>query len=173
MLRPLPPASSRIRSAPQRTTGTLASSTSSVATMCSRARYLGTRGLFLPIQVQLNIQPIVNASNALPVYFSAPSQATLNSLTSTLAGLQTAFDNGGFFVPAYANAGFTRSNYGLHAAGQFQLSRMVQPVEPAFFQWPAISGIVHLEPQHRRFDRCAEFDRACAAPADGFSGSSH
>ncbi|MBV8553396.1 MAG: TonB-dependent receptor, partial [Acidobacteriaceae bacterium] len=70
------------------------------------SRYVGTRGLFLPIQIQLNRQPTVNASNALPVYFTAPSQATLNSLSSTLAGLQTAFDNGGFLVPAYANAGF-------------------------------------------------------------------
>ncbi len=69
-------------------------------------RYLGTRGLFLPMQIQINRQPTVNASNALPVFFTAPSQATLNSLTSTLAGLQTAFDNGGNGVPAYANQGF-------------------------------------------------------------------
>lgn len=70
-------------------------------------RYLGTRGLYLPIQVQLNIQPTVNASNALPVFFTMPSQATLNSLTSTSAGLQNAYDNGGNIVPAYANQGFT------------------------------------------------------------------
>jgi hypothetical protein len=70
-------------------------------------RYVGTRGLFLPIQLQLNIQPVVNAANALPVYFTAPTQATLNSLPNTLSGLQTAFDNGGNVVPAYANAGFT------------------------------------------------------------------
>ncbi len=69
-------------------------------------RYLGTRGLFLPIQLQLNIQPVVNASNALPVYFSQPSQATLNSLPNTLSGLQTAYDAGGKYVPAFANAGF-------------------------------------------------------------------
>ncbi len=70
-------------------------------------QYLGTRGLFLPIQVQLNRQPVVTASNALPVYFTAPSQATLDSLPNTLAGLQAAFGNGGYLVPAYANAGFT------------------------------------------------------------------
>ncbi len=69
-------------------------------------RYVGTRGLFLPIQLQYNIQPVVNASNALPVYFSTPSQATLNSLPNTLAGLQAAYDAGGKFVPAFANAGF-------------------------------------------------------------------
>ncbi len=70
-------------------------------------RYVGTRGLFLPIQVQPNIQPVVNASNALPLYFSAPSQATLNGLPNTLPGLQAAYDNGGNVLPAYANAGFT------------------------------------------------------------------
>jgi carboxypeptidase family protein/TonB-dependent receptor-like protein len=71
------------------------------------SRYLGTRGLFLPMQIRLNIQPVVNASNALPMFFSAPSQATLDALPNTLEGLQDAFDNGGNIVPAYANAGFT------------------------------------------------------------------
>ena len=70
------------------------------------SRYVGTRGLFLPMQIQLNRQPTVNSSNALPVYFAMPSAATLNSLTSTLPALQAAYDNGGNIVPAYANAGF-------------------------------------------------------------------
>jgi hypothetical protein len=70
------------------------------------SRYVGTRGLFLPMQVQLNRQATVNSANALPVYFSMPTQATINSLTNTLASLQTAYGNGGDNVPAYANAGF-------------------------------------------------------------------
>ncbi len=70
-------------------------------------RYLGTRGLFLPMQVNLNRQATVNASNALPVYFTAPTQATLDALPNTLSSLQNTFNNGGFLVPAYANAGFT------------------------------------------------------------------
>ncbi|MFL6354344.1 MAG: TonB-dependent receptor domain-containing protein [Bryobacteraceae bacterium] len=70
-------------------------------------RYLGTRGLFLPVQVQLNRQPTVNASNALPMFFTAPSQAALDALPNTLTNLQDAFDNGAFIVPAYLNAGFT------------------------------------------------------------------
>jgi hypothetical protein len=69
-------------------------------------RYVGTRGLFLPVQTHINGQSVVNASNALPVFFTAPSQATLNALPNTLAGLQTAFDNGGNTVATYANAGF-------------------------------------------------------------------
>jgi hypothetical protein len=71
------------------------------------SRYVGTRGLYLDVQEQLNRQPVVNASNALPVYFSMPSQATLNSLTNTLSGLQSAYAAGGYIVPAYAAAGFT------------------------------------------------------------------
>jgi len=61
------------------------------------------------VQDQLNKQPVVNASNALPVYFSAPSQATLNSLTNTLSALTTAVSNGGEYVPAYAAAGFNQT----------------------------------------------------------------
>jgi Carboxypeptidase regulatory-like domain len=70
-------------------------------------RYVGTRGLHLTVQDQLNRQPVVNASDALPVYYTAPSQTTLNSLTNTLANLNTIYGNGGYLVPAYANAGFT------------------------------------------------------------------
>lgn len=76
-------------------------------------RYLGSRGLNLPIQDRLNVQNVVNASNALPVYMSAPTQATLNGLTSVLSSadpskstLQSTFDNGGYFTPNYLNAGF-------------------------------------------------------------------
>ncbi len=69
--------------------------------------YLGTRGLHLTVQDQLNRQPVVNAADALPVYTTAPSQGTLDSLTNTLSALTTAYNNGGYLVPAYLNAGFT------------------------------------------------------------------
>jgi len=72
----------------------------------AEVRYLGTRGLFLPVQVQLNRQAVVTPANALPVYFSMPSQAALDSLSNTLAPLQTAFRNGGDLVPSYVAAGF-------------------------------------------------------------------
>ncbi len=70
-------------------------------------RYLGTRGLHLTVQDQLNRQPVVNAANALPVYLTAPSQVTLNGLTNTLSALTTSLGNGGNIIPAYLNAGFT------------------------------------------------------------------
>lgn len=74
------------------------------------SRYLGTRGLDLPVQDQLNIVPIVNASNALPVYWSMPSQATLNSLPNTLGALNAIANSAaGGIVPAYFQAGFGSS----------------------------------------------------------------
>lgn len=71
------------------------------------SRYLGTRGLELPVQIQLNRQPVVNASNALPVFLTAPSPATLNSLTNTLSALTSAYSAGGDIMPAYLQAGFS------------------------------------------------------------------
>ena len=71
------------------------------------SRYLGTRGIHLPVQSQLNRIPIVNGANALPVYASAPSLATLNGLTSTLAQLTKTLAAKGNIDPAYLAAGFT------------------------------------------------------------------
>jgi hypothetical protein len=71
------------------------------------SRYMGTRGIDLPIQDRLNVQAVVNGDNSLPMFLSAPSQAYLNTLTNTQGALLSDFDNGGFFVPAYLNAGFT------------------------------------------------------------------
>jgi Carboxypeptidase regulatory-like domain len=74
------------------------------------SRYLGTRGLDLPVQDQLNIVPIVNGSNALPLYWSMPSVATLNSLPNTLGNLDNIANSAaGGIVPAYFNAGFNSS----------------------------------------------------------------
>jgi len=71
------------------------------------SEYIGTRGIDLPVQIQLNRQAVVNASNALPLYYAAPGQATLNSLTSTLSGLQAIKSAGGDVIPAYLSAGFS------------------------------------------------------------------
>jgi hypothetical protein len=71
------------------------------------SRYLGTRGIHLPVQAQLNRVPVVNASDALPIYATAPSQATLDGLTNTLANLTSLYNAGGYLDPAYKAAGFT------------------------------------------------------------------
>jgi hypothetical protein len=71
------------------------------------SRYLGTRGIHLPVQAQLNRVPVVDGSNALPFYTTAPSQATLNGLTTSLNKLNAAYAAGGYLDPAYKAAGFT------------------------------------------------------------------
>ena len=68
-------------------------------------RYVGTKGIHLPAQIQLNKQPRVNSSFFLPTYLTAPSQATLDASTLTLAQIDATSP----IVPAYAAAGFNRS----------------------------------------------------------------
>ena len=69
-------------------------------------RYLGTRGLDLPIQDRIDIQSVVNGQNSLPVFLSMPSQGQLDQLTNTQGALISAFNAGGNYLPAYLNAGF-------------------------------------------------------------------
>jgi hypothetical protein len=71
------------------------------------SRYLGTRGIHLPVQAQLNRVPTVNGSNAIPFFTTAPSQAALNGMTTSLNGLTKAFNGGSNIDPAYNAAGFT------------------------------------------------------------------
>lgn len=70
------------------------------------SRYLGTHSVHLSVQDRLDEQSVVNSSNALPTFLTAPSQATLNGLSSNLTTLENTFDNGGYLVPAFLNAGF-------------------------------------------------------------------
>jgi hypothetical protein len=75
-------------------------------------RYVGTRGVHLPTQIQLNMAPIVTPTNFLPTYTSNPGQAALNALPLTLNTLEaeysaTATPNiSGGMLPQWYNAGF-------------------------------------------------------------------
>ena len=90
-------------------------------------RYVGTKGIHLPVQTRLNRMDQVSLSQYLPTYTTAPSQAQLNALPYTAASLA----NNPSYVPAYANAGFNGSdvigfeNYGAsnYNGLQTQLSR--------------------------------------------------
>ena len=79
--------------------------------MCSmenytfESRYLGTRGIHLPVQAQINRVPMVNGANALPFYTTAPSQATLNGLTTSLNKINAAYAAGSYLDPAYKARG--------------------------------------------------------------------
>ena len=86
------------------------------------SRYLGTRGLDFLFRINSISSPIVNASNALPVYWSMPSQATLNSLPNTLGALNTIANSAaGGLVPGYFQAGFNSVITVVHALWKFGL----------------------------------------------------
>jgi hypothetical protein len=53
-----------------------------------QVRYLGVRGVHLPNTGVLNETSNVTPSSSLPVYYSAPPQAQLDSLNTTLSSLQ-------------------------------------------------------------------------------------
>ena len=75
-------------------------------------RYVGTRGVHLPLQSQINQGAIVTPTHSLPTYLTNPGQSVLDSLPLTLAQLQSQYtatkapgDPGGM-LPAFYNAGF-------------------------------------------------------------------
>jgi hypothetical protein len=59
--------------------------------------YIGTRGIHLPTQIQLNVQPRVNAANQLPTLLSGSTTVTAPAGANTLAAIQ-ALSN---IVPAF------------------------------------------------------------------------
>jgi hypothetical protein len=69
-------------------------------------RYVGTRGIHLPVQQRINRQAKTSPTLFLPMYFTAPSQATIDGLTTTYAQINA----NSSFVPAYSAAGFTGAN---------------------------------------------------------------
>lgn len=80
----------------------------------AEVRYLGSRGIHLPVQDRINIQSVVGPDNFLPTFIgNTPSQSQLNTL-KTLADVQ------GFRsrrLPAYAAAGFTGNLVGFMPFG--------------------------------------------------------
>ncbi len=65
--------------------------------------YLGTKGVHLITQEQINRQSPVTAAQNIPTFLSTPSAATLAALPLTLGQLRTMGDQ----VPLYFNAGFS------------------------------------------------------------------
>ena len=69
----------------------------------AEVRYIGTRGIHMPLQEITNLSPLVTPSLFLPTYTAAPSQSQLNASTTTLNtilnssdGIQPQFDAAGF-----------------------------------------------------------------------------
>ena len=65
--------------------------------------YIGTHGVHLPTQDQINIQPRVNTTNVLPTFAGATELEAAGSGATTLAAIQA----GSNIVPAWKSAGFT------------------------------------------------------------------
>jgi len=77
-------------------------------------RYVGTKGIHLPVQTRINRTSPIGPDSYLPTYLAAPSQATLDSLPYTVkcpatgcGGLTNLAANNPSYFPAYLNAGFT------------------------------------------------------------------
>ncbi|MEO6910159.1 MAG: hypothetical protein ABI158_04465, partial [Edaphobacter sp.] len=66
-------------------------------------RYVGTRGIHLPTQIQLNVQPAVTKANQLPTSLTGSTSVVTSPDANTLANLLSL----SHFVPAYETAGFT------------------------------------------------------------------
>ena len=82
-------------------------------------RYLGTRGLQLPIQDRINVQDVVTPSFSLPMYLTAPSQSALDGLHTTLAQINAAYKSNGYgrFLQQYLDAGFHTNIVGFMPMG--------------------------------------------------------
>jgi hypothetical protein len=92
----------------------------------AEVRYVGTRGVHLPTQNQINVQSKTDATHFLPTYISStPSDAELAGLSNTLASIKARSNR----VPAFVTNGanftgkittfqpFSYSNYNGMAAG--------------------------------------------------------
>ena len=73
----------------------------------AEARYVGTRGVHLDVQDQINVQSPVTAANQLPTIFTG--QTIAQNGTSTLANLEAPNSAGGVYyrVPAFTAGGLT------------------------------------------------------------------
>ena len=77
-------------------------------------RYVGTRGIHLPVQDRINRQPKVSSTMFLPTYIgTTPTQAELDALPVTLTAIN-ALPN---YIPAYLNAGFLANVTGWSPTG--------------------------------------------------------
>ncbi len=93
----------------------------------AEVRYVGTRGVHLDVQNRINRRALVSQQAFLPTFLQQPSQAEVDGLTTTLAGLRAP----GSFIPEFADAGFNQNNiivdspngYSIYHGLQTQLNR--------------------------------------------------
>ena len=76
-------------------------------------RYVGTRGIHLPVQSRLNRIAKTTDTLFLPTFLNAPDQAAIDSLTTTYAQINAKPN----VIPAYGAAGFVQSVVGFMPYG--------------------------------------------------------
>jgi Carboxypeptidase regulatory-like domain len=128
-------------------------------------RYLGTRGIHLPAQIQLNKQPIVSASNSIPTYFTAPSQATLDASPIDLAGVESATTS---TVPAFLNAGFTKTITSYQPAASSTYHGLATQLTKRFSH--GLQGVLAYTYSHNIDDATAEVFSTVLAPRRAQNG---
>ena len=105
-------------------------------------RYLGSRGIHLPTQNRINIQDRVvgGPGGFLPTFFSTPSQADIDNLTTSLADIQARsnilpqFESAGFVSPIAAFLANGNSTY--HGASASLTKRLSEGLQfTAAYTW--------------------------------------
>jgi carboxypeptidase family protein len=110
----------------------------------AEVRYVGTRGIHLPVQQQLNVQPKVTSSLFLPTFLTPPDAATVAGLTTTLAAIQAQPR----ILPAFTNAGFINGITAFQPFGQSIYHGLQTQVKRSFsdnFQMLAAYTWSHLQ----------------------------
>jgi hypothetical protein len=80
----------------------------------AEVRYVGTKGIHLPVQQQLNVQPKVTSSLFLPTFLTPPDAATVAGLGTTLAQINAQPR----ILPAFTAAGFPNGITSFQPFGQ-------------------------------------------------------
>ena len=80
----------------------------------AEVRYVGTKGIHLPVQQQLNVQPKVTSSLFLPTFLTTPDAATIAGLGTTLAQINAQPR----ILPAFTAAGFPNGITSFQPLGQ-------------------------------------------------------
>jgi len=80
----------------------------------AEVRYVGTKGIHLPVQQQLNVEPKVTSSLFLPTFLTTPDAATIAGLTTTLKQINAQPR----ILPAFTAAGFPNGITAFQPFGQ-------------------------------------------------------
>ncbi len=132
------------------------------------SRYVGTRGIHLPVQEQLNRQSVVNASNALPLFYSAAQPGHFEFAHQHPGRVDEPVQRRWEYRARLPERRIHRDYHQLPAVGQFHVSRMGQSGDaPVHQRIPTPTGL-HLQPRYRRFHRGSVQHLPDSAPPPGF-----